>query len=370
MSGELGCAETYTAIVHWRGGAQPFRSGQINGITGVTWERVLSATADASVTIAKPSMGADCCQLLGAAEPWCHELSIYRDTALVWQGPITQIDETESTVVVSAQDVTAWLAALVNRFPVAATGAIDATQIALNYITSNLNDAVWSVPHDYPKMLAYIVRQDSGSRPTFASRNIVDYVLNIINDLATNYGFDYTTIGRVMFLRDRLTDSAQPQATLTERDFTASPTVTRAGLSAATVGIATTQPENSTDFSQTVNTYWTGTTGTPYGRLDRLARMQAQDATTAELRAAALSMLGGRYPAPLAISSPANSGLNPLAPVTVEQLVPGERIDINIQDYCRPVSQGMRLTGVTGTWGTAGETIAISASPLTVAGGA
>jgi hypothetical protein len=51
---------------------------------------------------------------VGQIEPYAHELSLYRDSELVWQGPVTRTVENRTTFTVEAKDVTEWLARCVN----------------------------------------------------------------------------------------------------------------------------------------------------------------------------------------------------------------------------------------------------------------
>jgi hypothetical protein len=336
----LGCASAYRAEVHWRGGGRVFHAHDSTLVTAVSWERVLSGTSAASVTLAKNSTDQACCDRLGQIEPWCHELTVYRDDQLVWQGPITKVTWRRASVQIDALDVTAWLARLVNRFNLAYTaGALDATAISVDVISRSLNDATMSVPVDYPAMLAYLHRQDCGSKPGFNKGPWIAYVLDIVTELA-KFGFDWTTVGRSLYLRDRLTSTATAQAGLGGDDVLGDIDVVRAGESAATACFATTQTD---DLQQgTGRTVWSGTTGTPYGRLDTLVHLQDPTTSDADLRQAGLMALGGRYPAPLTVSVPDNSQLSPTAPVTVAQLVCGERIDVALSDFCRSPGPGPR----------------------------
>lgn len=362
MSGVLGCAGEYRAEVHWRGGGRLFAAHDPKMVTAASWERLLSDTSTSQVVLAKSGADASCCARLGQIEPWCHELTMYRDEELVWQGPITKVTESRAGIVVDACDITGWLARLVNRFALAyKQGSMDATAIALDIITKALNDKVMSVPVDYAGILAYVVRQDCGSKPGFNKGPWIAYVLDILIELA-KYGFTWTTVGRSLLLRDRLTDKALPQAQLTGEHLLGDVQVVRAGESAATTCFATTQTDD--PAAGPGLTVWTGKTGTPYGRLDTLLHMQDEQATEADLLRAAVMALGGRYPAPLSISVPEGSQLSPLAPVTVQQLVCGERIDVALPDFCRPVTQGFRLSKVSGTWASEGEQIAVSLVPL------
>lgn len=97
--GTLGCATSYQAVIHWQGGKRLF--AVLDAVTEVTWARKLDDYSEASVKLAKPALSPLCWSKIAAQydndgmllrpgiEPWAHELSIYRDHGLVWQGPVT-----------------------------------------------------------------------------------------------------------------------------------------------------------------------------------------------------------------------------------------------------------------------------------------
>ncbi|MGW1840731.1 hypothetical protein ACWCQH_30430, partial [Streptomyces sp. NPDC002067] len=168
-SRELGCPERYTATIHWRGGARPVPGiAALERLTTCTWSRTLRDTSDAQIVVQKADLQG-CCDALGLVEPWVHELTIYRDRDLVWQGPITKITEQRATVTIDAQDVFAWLDKLVNTYRVRYVDATaDAggrrrgpvTYIAWNHLRLNLIESSLSVPPDYPQIMDYVVRRD------------------------------------------------------------------------------------------------------------------------------------------------------------------------------------------------------------------
>ncbi len=99
----LGCG-AYDVVAQPRGGG-----GSILGIvpwTAITWERVLDDTSSARVTLdlADPR----CCTLMRDLRPWRHELSVRRDGAEVWVGPLTIATEPSQQRDLPARDITAW----------------------------------------------------------------------------------------------------------------------------------------------------------------------------------------------------------------------------------------------------------------------
>ncbi|MGW1840832.1 hypothetical protein ACWCQH_30950, partial [Streptomyces sp. NPDC002067] len=186
------------------------------------------------------------------------------------------------------------------------------------------------------------------------------YLGDIWRELAKR-GLTWTAVGRSLLLRTSPTSSTRAVARLTLDDVLGDVELIKDGTSAATYAFATSQQDQDIEDGLTVGT---GRTGTAYGRLDTLVKVQGQDTDAADLRQAARQALAGRYPAPIAISVPDGSQLSPRAPIRVEELVPGERIDVVTDTYCTPVSQGFGLTDVEGSWSEGGEKIAITLVPL------
>lgn len=79
--------------------------------TAVSWSRVLADTSSAEATLAGQAVtdDPDCCEGLRDVRPWQHELVIYRDDALVWSGPITEIAMDGEQLSIRARDLSAWL---------------------------------------------------------------------------------------------------------------------------------------------------------------------------------------------------------------------------------------------------------------------
>lgn len=378
----LGCAGTYSAVIHWRGGALPYPAASMERLTQVTWGRTINDTSEAQVTVLKGNISPECCVAIGKAEPWVHELTIYRDTELVWQGPIISTTARRESITINARDVFAWLDKLVNTYDISYVPAVaDAegrrrapiTYIAWNHLRLNLEESSLSVPPDYPGIMDYVVRRDAGL-PTIkvekdGSTNTAawaEYLGNIWREWAKR-GLTWTTIGRRLLLRAKPTNTTRAMGRLTLDDFAGEVEVIKDGTTAATYGFASNQSgqnisvDGDGDPSKVLGT---GRVGTAYGRLDVLVNIQEEDATDADLRAAARDAIAGRYPVPLTITIPDGSTLTTTAPVKIEQLVPGERFDVLADAYCTPIVQGFMLSDLDVSWQNGAEKVAISLVPL------
>ena len=374
---ELGCAEAYEAVIDWMGGGRPFTSPSVDSLTAVKWSRTINDISDASVTIAKAAAGPECCAQISNLHPWAHELSLYRDSHLVWQGPITsEVKETRSSLVVSAQDVLARVARTGNTHQIRYTTTEPDSDgrhqgpvqwIAYDLLDRNLRKSPLSVPPDASNLMPYVVRYDSATSVSFEKDGSDDasvwneYLLTIFSEELVKRGLEFTTSGRSIILRGPAAREDRPQARLTPEDIVGDVEVTRSGTNAATYAFATSQQSQNITGGLTVGV---GQVGSPYGRLDLIVRTAADHVSESDLRQMARQALVGRYPAPVTISVPTGSRLAATAPVSIHQLVPGERIDFVSTGFCLEVEQAFRLSDVDVEWGSSGEQVAISLVPL------
>jgi hypothetical protein len=371
----LGCATTYSAQLHWRGGAQPYASTAMDRLTEVTWNRTLNDVSEASITVLKGDISGECCAALGEAEPWVHELTLYRDGELVWQGPIVRTTSRRDSIVISAQDVTAWFDHLVNTWRVTYTAATadssgrkagPITQIAYNHIRLNLSASALAVA-DYPGIMNYMIVRNAGL-PTIkvekdGSSNTAiwtAYLGDMLREWAKR-GLTWTAVGRAVMLRAKPTSNTRAQARLTMEDFTGGIEVIKDGTQGGTYGFATTQDQQEISNGKTLGY---GRTKTAYGRLDVLVSIDEEKVTDADLREAAKDAIAGRYPIPVTISVPDGAALAATAPVKLQQLVPGERFDVLAESFCQPVLQGFALTDVEGSWQNGQEKVGVTLTPL------
>ncbi|MFC8723778.1 hypothetical protein [Streptomyces bacillaris] len=369
----LGCPQEYRAVIHWRGGSKPFTSPGVSALTDVKWNRVLNDTSEAEISIAKGPAGARCCGLLGQIEPYAHELSLYRDTELVWQGPVTRVRERRAQFVVEARDITEWLERTVNATVLRYVNATGTTrrgpvqEIAETIIRLNLESGLFASEPDWPRILDYLVRDDDPTVVVFEKDGTDNSsiwfvpILRILDEELVPRGLEYTTVGRSLILGRPRTTSDPTQGRLTLDHIAGDVEIIRDGPTAATLMWVT----NQTD--QEISNTQFGVSGlvTPvYGRLDNLVRTQAEGLTAYDLWQLARASFTGRHPAPTALRIPEDSTLAPTAPVTMRQLVPGVRLDVAATGMCSSVSQPYRLSDVDVEWTDSGERVGVSLIPI------
>lgn len=372
--GLVGCASAYTARIHWRGGALELPVAAMDQVTEVTWGRTADDISEAVVTLAKCGP----CREIEDIHPWVHELTIHRDGEIVWQGPVRRIRDRigQGTITVEALDIVGWLDRLANTFRVGYTETTADGQgrrrgtivyVAHNHLRLNLEESSLSVPPDYPGIMDYVVAiedrlptikvEKDGSSDTAVW---TEYLGSMFREWASR-GLHFTTVGRSLVLRAWPDETTPAQARLSLADLVGEVEVVRDGDQAATYGFATTQQTQNISEGLTVGT---GRVGTPYGRLDSIVRVQEDKPTEADLRAAARSDIAGRYPAPMVIQIPQSAQIAPQAPVRMEQLVPGERVDVFDDSSCFVLEQGFALSDMEVTWDGSRERVTVGLIPL------
>lgn len=347
----------------------------MSALTAVKWNRTLNDTAEATITIAKGAAGVACCGLLGRIEPYAHELTLYRDTELVWQGPVVRTRETRTTFVVEAHDMTEWLVRTVNTTVLryVSTNTADPThqgpvqEIAETIVRLNLQGGLFASQPDWPAMLPYIVRLDDPVKASFEKDGSDDKsvwlvpILQILNDELVPRGLEYTTVGRSLVLSRPMTTADPAQARLTLNDIAGDVQIVRDGPTGASVVWVTNQVG-----AEIAGTQWgaSGVVSPEYGRVDTLIKTSAEGLTAYDLWQLARASYNGRFPVPTSLTIPDGSGLAPTAPVSMRQLVPGQRIDVAATGMCNDLTQPYRLADVEVEWGSSGEQVGVGLVPI------
>lgn len=431
----LGCAQDYEAVVHFQGGKQVHT--RLDGATEITWGRKLDDYSEASVTLAKRQLSEQCWRKIGGiwetreypdengvmrkwlhmvepgVEPWMHELSIYRDKGLVWQGPIVEVIEKrdEGLIEINARDVLFWLdrrvlslsieqggpydniptgqllARIMERtFPTRATGEPDW------YHNPNLNDerpggVRWRIDEDTPGKF-------TTTKPIWrGSRTVGDLVRDVIQN-----GIDMFTLGRKIYMipdHDRSDPTQRAPYRLTDEHIMGDLEVHKLGLDLATEGFvsarpaytcATNPPPPGQREQPPVYGNWPdGNYGTPnpgdedgptpayYGRITRFTESQTVNQTPAEacrpdrkgeaLINYAKAVRAYGFPCPRSLVLPQGAALAPDTPLHINQLVPGRTVRVETTNWVTPTTETYRINEVEVTWtSSGGESGATSSS--------
>lgn len=379
----LGCASTYTALIWYydRSNNVLRYYTDLTGIISVTWERVLDDYSEARIRF-RPRRGDDCCGKLKPTFdargrllwpglwPWAHELAIYRDGDLVWQGPVFSIDETinpdESTefIQITARDFLGWL----DRRTVH-------TDIFMNdqfYDLSSIADRIIrdAFQPDDPGVLAHLQVRMSGRKGKHSVRHWEARSGDELREIAKG-GLDFTSVGRAIIVGSPSRDETVPTIVLRAKDFQSGIEIRVVGAEAATAGIAvggTPTEEGSTAPIEDVppkKQYW-GSKDPFFGLIENWTQSESVQDDEFLLWIAKQKVAEGNPP-PYTLSIPADSSLSPDAPVSIHNLVPSTYFTVSISGTCRTLSQYMRLSHVRVTWEEkAPETVGVTFIPQNV----
>jgi hypothetical protein len=342
----LGCADEYAiAIMDREGRAQ---LGELVNASAASWGRLLDDTSEAVVTV--PYQGPECCDLLADANPWCNELALYRDGLLVWQGPIETIDYGRDDTVITAKDVTAWLAHRVIKmlldYSPTGKGAADLVTIAEALVRHGLGQ-------DDPAVEQYLLTRLSGISGERKYPADGSTVYDELAELART-GIDFTAIGRRIILAGEMPLGRLAQ--LADGHFAGELRVVKDGRQAASA--ATVVGKGVTGRAGGVG---------PCGLLETLVSEQEildQPSATAEAEAI---VKAGTFPVRLQV--PDGSALVPEAPVGINELIPGIVVPVVSTETCFDLAADLRLQRLQVTFDAeAGERVAVSLVPVGVEG--
>lgn len=327
----LGCG-IYTVYVLTRGGQ--FIVGQLPW-SDLEWHRVLDDTSDAKVQIeGLAGRGYDCCQVLSQVRPWKHELGIYRDTELVWAGPITEpvIANSSDNATISARDLTSWLDRRKIHHDYTPGGATDLGVIFVHVVV----DAM--APDNSPGLFVQATEaQVYGIYSVLAREHKI--AGSEIRTL-TSMGIDWTMIGRDL-LAGGLVVPVAPAGILTDEHFAVPPDAKIDGLS-QTNNPGVRGQGGGASGDETYGEVLDSASVQEFGLLESVA--QDDLATTNQLAITAAEQIADLLSQPPGIIE--QGQLHQNAPIDINRLVPGAEIDIRLSKSCFPVSQTFRISTV------------------------
>lgn len=340
--GLLGCAQEYSVQIADRYGQQTY--GVAFDASRVEWGRVLDDTSEARVTI--PYQGPECCGVLGETNPWCNDIVLYRDDVRVWEGPVSEITYAGAQTHIVAKDVTRWLWWRKIRelldFSASGSGGSDLTNIALALVLHGFE-------LDDPNIVQYLQAAPSGvigERRYEANSALVG---DAFQELART-GIDYTAIGRRILIGPEVPLARLPG--LTDEHFAGELEIHVDGTAAATA--ATVVGKGSVAEAGGAQLC---------GLLEVLQQEDdILDATSAQ--AEADSIVAAGWPPPAYVHVPPGSGLDPDAPVGINELICGIIIPVTSSDTCRTVATDLRLHRLAVTFDSAeGERVGVTLIP-------
>ncbi|MFJ2774665.1 hypothetical protein [Streptomyces sp. NPDC087300] len=390
---QIGCPEEYTVVLHYRGG--PAAGGVVATLTdplSVEWTRTLDKVSMCDVTLVKPVCGA----LLKALDErvvdrpeWAYEMAVYRGQAdqPVWCGPLIMFTETRDDITLHAEDFMAWLKVMPVPADYRFTGkaAMDASDLAFWLISGALGLAD-------PNVLPYVRTAPAGILATRRGQAYTESAWTGVEALARDH-IDICCVNRTILIGPEGGGSLAGRVLrFTDADFSGEgPTIESDGYAAATMVTAKAQgiqgaansitrnrwgekwaeayPQDvgvgNPDESNRANTVTIGKVESGWrGLVWQLLALSGTRLTPELTATAQRGYQRAKIPEFLRMS---NAELGPLAPVAIEELIPGSRMTVALDEtWIRPVSTPLRLTEVHVVFNAEGESVKISAEPVSV----
>lgn len=356
MIGQLGCG-AYAARIVTRGAnsvvweEMPF--------TTLTYERVLDDTAQATIQIDGLVPGCARKASWAATMPWQHELAIYRNGSRVWIGPIVQMDGNGTKGTITARDRSAWwdkrfLHSTYNQ-------TADLAAIFLAYF----NDAMSVDPivGQAPFTCTVTPTGITGNRQVDAlDHKPAGPEMRELSDL----GIDWTVIDAACMGGGKTVPTGR-LTVLTDEHLQDDPDVQRSGLDQGNRFVITgQQPQDATtgQFVEGARVFGIAADAARQAR-DGLLEVNTQDDKaydTTSATAGAQSQLALNGDTPTVVSS---LDLAPNVPMTIDALVPGALVDIELTRPSIPVAAIYRLSKLTVSVAqNGGESVKLDVQPV------
>lgn len=364
----LGSGEN-RAFLYDRGGAR--KIGEITDTTLIRWSRKRDDISTATVMVETPNP--ECARLLKEVAVGRHEVVIFRDGERMWEGPITRIGYEGGSVEIACEDVWYYTARTImhnaydNRYSKKKSKVGPVTHRAQIILATELARKERLSP-SYNLLRFLDVRTHSKTTRTSRFTNAYDSsVWEEIDYMAAKLSLDYTAVGRRMLVND-VHDVIGRTEMLTDKDFSNPLIITVYGRELATRS-AVTDGEG----------HWAAVGGIDpfYGEVELInttygegVQPAAVTPTAEELRQLMSEMssqaqrnLAGRYPVPTVVRVPDNTRVDPSAPVTIDDLIPGMRIPIRATQTVLVLEQEQKLDSVVVEQSSIGEQVSITLSP-------
>lgn len=323
-------------------------------VTNAHWDRRLDDVSEAEVTCTFSGDSTyTCCECLGETEPWCHELHVWRDGEEVWVGPIQSIEYEHDQVIVKAKDSLGWLGVRIPPVDIDfADGLTDLTDVALFLL-----DVAFA--EDGP---TYTCEVDNVfSAPTGLTYEIFfegfnQTALEILRDLG-DAGLDFTTLGRTIVLVGDST-SLTPLVLLNDEHIMGGLKVVKDGTLMGNRYYVHFEGDGGVPASGEAANFYCYTA---------IERIRDGDGLNSGIDAASVAdnYVRASAIAPRTVEMAPNSKLSPDTPWTINQMVPGARVDVAVTKLCLNLTQSFRLTQVDVEYNPEdGESVGITLVPL------
>lgn len=355
LTGTLGCGEV-NVVVQPRGGSNASARGvgSARDWTSLEWHRLPNDQSGAQLRV---EGRAQCCDWASRIRAWEHELVVFYDGYRAWSGPVTSVHWVGDELRIDCKDRMEWMRRRkihrnhsYNQGEDLATIFDDLVEDALSVDTSpNLRRA---------KTLSGTVVDAPEGRKYLAGQNT--YANDALNELART-GVEWTCIDKTVYIRGPL-PITNDTPTLRPVHFEDEPEALSDGDAFGTrfyvVGAGVGEDVDAIVGTNEVDTTLEAT----YGVHEHISNEPfIRDPASATASAKSAFALYGKHGIPFYLLG---GILNPGAPITLADLVPGRVLHIQAEDPCKPVPQFVRLLNVEGNIGPEHQYIKIVTEPI------
>lgn len=364
--GVLGCSQHVAYIQDKCNGP---RLCELSDITELQYDRRLDDISEAFVIIPISGDSDDpCCSCLADVEPWCHQLTIVRELdGVVWSGPVTKVTYGYNSVRIDAKDKLAWLQK--RAIPVTITGNNPNTAKCLTTIAKEIIEAAMA-EDDSPCLLDCILDMGDGL-PFGTDRSREDFVAfggpTAYDDLITmgNGGVDYTVVNQCILL----TGESLPDVSigiLTDEMIMGDVSIVKDGdLLANRFWMRYDQDDDCAGHCIPQGSPYcpcpAEATGAVecYGRVEKVIDGIGMPNLISASVAGQIYLNSSRL-VPRTIEFPGETKLSPECPFELNDIIPGQRMDVALSKLCIPIYQGFKIQQLSVTDGSDGESISVS----------
>lgn len=364
--GVLGCSQHVAYIQDKCNGP---RLCELLDLSEVGYDRRLDDISEAFVVIPiSGDMDDPCCACLADVEPWCHQLTIVRESdGVVWSGPIHKVIYGFNSVRIEAKDILSWLQVRVN--PLTITGNNPNFTKCLTTIAKELIEAGMA-EDDSPCVLDCILDLGDGL-PLGTDRSHEDFKAfggpTVYDDLITmgNSGVDYTVVKQCIILTGESLPTTSVGILTDEMILGEVNIVKDGGLLANRFWIRYTNDDDCAGVCVPQGSPYcpcpAEATGAVecYGRVEKVIDGIGMPNLFAA-QVAAQTYLNASRLVPRSIEFPGDTKLSPDCPWELNDMIPGQRLDVALSKLCVPIFQGFKIQQVSVTDGAEGESISVS----------
>jgi hypothetical protein len=316
----IGCPNSYDVYILDRSGTIPLR--QLS-FTACSWERVTDDISKARVKLDLANNPGCCAEIEGLVR-YGYEIGIYRDSVIVWQGPVVDLTYDGWDIEISAEDKMGWLKVRPIWEQLDYPDPGEEASIVFNDVITNAMSR-----DNVPGLVANATATGVRVIRTFVP-NPPQIAFDAVQELSRT-AVDYTMVGPNMTAGSFVVP-APPIAYITDQALVGLPSVEFLGSNFATQWFVTGDPEQ-----DLLGTY--GGIDPDVGLVVRIAQEDdIKDQASLDQNAKSRYELSSGL-----LVSGVDLTLDPAAPIPVELICPGQTWDLRLTDSCVPLVGRFRL---------------------------